>query len=58
MEYELKLKGGKKVVWDGKDGVDASWRYAEAHPGVTIIAWRNYPRTGIFAGVHYSQIEG
>lgn len=38
--YELKLADGRIVTWEGKDGVDASKRYAVAYPGVVVIAWR------------------
>ena len=34
--YDLKLKGGKVVVWDGKNGADASQRYKDAHPGSVV----------------------
>lgn len=52
MEYELLLKtegeeGGKIVVWQGKDGLDAARRYVDAHRGATVVAWRG-SRTGLF----------
>jgi hypothetical protein len=47
-QYELRLAGGKTAIWDGKDGKDASQRYADAHPGVVITAWREADRHGFF----------
>jgi len=38
--FELRLRGGKTVTWPGSDGESAARRYALAHPGVTVIAWR------------------
>jgi hypothetical protein len=49
--FELKLGTGKVVVWDGRGGEDACRNYADAHPGVTVVAWRAYPRTGLFVGI-------
>jgi len=46
--FELKLSTGKWVIWSGKDGIDACWNYAYAHPGVAVVAWRNYPQHGFF----------
>lgn len=40
MTFELKLAGGKVVVWDGADGLDACRAYAASHPEATVIAWR------------------
>jgi hypothetical protein len=45
--YELLVSGGKTVVWDGKDGLDACQRYADAHPGVSVSAWRQANRTNV-----------
>ena len=47
-QYELRLASGKTVVWDGKDGKDAAQRYANAHPGAVITAWREAERHGFF----------
>lgn len=48
-QYELKIEGKKEpVVWDGKNGEDAAKYYAETHPGVRVVAWRDYPRHGVF----------
>jgi hypothetical protein len=55
--YELKLSTGKTVIWEGENGEDACKYYAETHPGVTVIAWRDYPRHGVFL-VHPNQIVG
>ncbi len=45
--YELKLASGKVVTWEGKNGLNACERYADAHPGETVIAWRDIP-VGLF----------
>lgn len=37
------------VSWEGQDGPDAAKRYAETHPGETVIAWRP-ERHGVFIG--------
>ena len=50
-EYELKLASGKTVVWSGKDGVNAAERYVDCNRGEVVIAWRDYPRYGIFLGI-------
>jgi len=44
-DYELKLGGGRVVTWTGHDGMSAAQAYANAHPGVTVFAWRD-----LFAG--------
>lgn len=49
--YELKLDGGRRIVWDGADGPDACKRYADAHPGAVVVAWRSTSRHGIFGGL-------
>lgn len=52
MEYELKVIKNRKTVtktWDGKDGLNACARYADAHRGETVIAWRAI-QTGVFTG--------
>lgn len=48
--YELKLAGGKRVVWNGRDGEDACRQYA-AYSGATVVAWRSTNRHGIFGGL-------
>ena len=48
MEYELKLQSGKVVVWEGVNGQDAAARYVDMHPAEVVVAWRHYPRHGIF----------
>lgn len=50
MEFELKLQGGKVVTWEGRDGEDASVRYAYAHRDQTVVAWRHV-RFGLFLGI-------
>ncbi len=47
-QYELKLASGKTVVWEGKDGINAAKRYVDCHREDTVIAWRDYPRYGVF----------
>jgi len=48
-EFELKLASGKVVVWSGKDGINAAERYVDCNGG-TVIAWRDYPKYGVFVG--------
>lgn len=48
MTFELKLSGGKVVVWEGKSGEDAAHRYVDMHRDATVIAWRHHNRTGVF----------
>lgn len=52
-QYELKLSNGKRVVWNGKDGIDAAHRYVDCigDKNISVIAWRDYPRYGIFPGI-------
>jgi hypothetical protein len=38
-------------VWSGKDGVNAAERYVDCNRGEVVIAWRDYPRYGIFLGI-------
>lgn len=47
-KYELKLIDGDTVIWDGNSGEDACARYADTFRGAVVIAWRNYPRSGVF----------
>ena len=56
LEFELKLAAGKTVVWTGHDGVNAAIRYAAAHPGAVIIAYRK-PRHGVFPGMPLAIIQ-
>ncbi len=56
MEFELKLQSGKTVVWEGKDWEDAARRYVGMHATEAVVAWRHYPRFGVFS-VHPSQIK-
>jgi hypothetical protein len=48
LKYELLTSDGVKT-WTGADGVDACKRYADAHPGVTVKAWR-LPRVALEIG--------
>ena len=55
--YELKLANGKWVRWQGADGEDAAYRYADAHRGVTVVACREIS-TGVFVLGRAGQIIG
>lgn len=56
--YELKIDKKKKwVIWEGTSGLDACQRYAESHPGEKVMAWRDYPRYGVFL-VDYRNVIG
>lgn len=57
-DYQIRIKGRRGyVTWDGVDGEDACRRYAAAHPGVTVIAWRD-PPSGLYIGVRPIKIIG
>lgn len=49
-QYELKLANGKSVIWEGEDAINAAKRYVDCHREDIVIAWREYPRYGIFLG--------
>ena len=49
--FQLKLAGGKRVVWEGESGEDAALRYVDCHREATVVAWRTWPRTGIYGGL-------
>jgi hypothetical protein len=51
MEFELKLQSGKWVVWQGKTWEEAARRYVDCFPDAVVIAWREYPRHGVFLGI-------
>ena len=57
-EYELRLADNRRVVWTGKDGEDASRNYVASHPTATVIAWRTYPRHGLFIGIDPRRVIG
>jgi hypothetical protein len=40
MIIELKLSNGKVATWEGDTGEQAAIRYADAHRGQAVIAWR------------------
>ena len=40
MTWDLKLADGRVVQWDGLDGLGASTRYVDCHPGTVVVAWR------------------
>lgn len=48
MLYELKLASGRAVVWEGSSPEDAARRLVDARREETVVAWRAYPRTGVF----------
>ena len=48
MQFELKLADGRRVVGEGRDGEDAARRYVDAHRDAVVVAFRNYPRHGVF----------
>ena len=48
--FELKTSNGKKVTWNGKNGLDACKRYVDCHPNETIVAWR-HPKNTIAFGL-------
>jgi hypothetical protein len=40
MDYELKLRSGRVVVWDGATPEDAARRYVDGHRTEAVIATR------------------
>lgn len=50
-DLELQLAGGEVVSWRGRDGERAARSYADAHPGVTVVAWR-WPGWHLGIGLH------
>lgn len=55
--YLLLIAGRRTPVeWSGRDGLDACQRYADAHPGSAVTAWREAPVYVVT--VHPSQIIG
>ena len=49
-DFDLKLSTGAWVRWTGASGPDAAQRYADAHPGAVVVAWR-WPRYEIKVGM-------
>lgn len=49
MTYELKLGDGRTARWEGASGENAAIRYADAHPGAVVVAWRE-PRAQLLVG--------
>lgn len=53
--FELKItvpnEKKKTVEWRGSDGINAAQRYADAHPGTTVYAWREADSTGVLVGM-------
>lgn len=61
MEYELKvIINGKTVnrIWEGKDGLNASNRYTDCHPGHVVTAWRDIPHGLFILGDARNIVEG
>jgi hypothetical protein len=46
---ELKLASAKREVWDGETPEGAARGYVAGHPAETVVAWRHWPRHGLFA---------
>jgi hypothetical protein len=38
--FELRLAGGKVVLWDGETEEDAAQRYIGSHPDAVVVATR------------------
>lgn len=60
--YELRIRKTPDspvtlAMWTGTSGPDACQRYADAHDGHEVYAWRT-PRTHLAIGVDPSQIVG
>lgn len=49
--FEVMTADRKLHVWEGKDGLDACQRFTDAHRDAVVIAWRHYPRVGLFIGM-------
>jgi hypothetical protein len=47
--FELLLRGGKVVRWEGVTGEDAARRYVDCHRETAVIAWREIVH-GLFIG--------
>lgn len=57
-DYQIRIQGKRGwATWDGIDGEDACRRYAAAHPGMTVIGWRE-PPFSLCIGVLPNQIVG
>ena len=51
MKYDLKLKSGEVVQWEGKSGEDAARRYVDTHKGAVVVATRPYNHHGLVLGL-------
>jgi len=49
-DFDLKLASSAWVRWTGTSGPDAAQRYADAHPGAVVVAWR-WPVTEMRIGM-------
>ena len=49
-QFELMLASGKRVMWNGRNGVDAAHRYVDCHAGASVTAWRT-PRVSLSVGI-------
>ena len=47
MNYELKLKDGKVVTWEGDNGEHAARRYVDCYQDSVVVATRPVP-VGLF----------
>ena len=47
-EYQLKLRNGKVVIWEGKTPEDAAQRYVDCFREQVVVATRSYPQYGVF----------
>ena len=55
--FELRLADGRVVTWEGADAVEAATRYVDVHRESVVVAWRTYPRHGLFIGAPLEIIE-
>ena len=57
-KWDLKLKSGKWVTWNGRTATEAAERYVDCHREDVVVAYReaNYG-IGVFAGVNPRQIS-
>lgn len=51
MTFQLMLNNRRRVVWEGESGEDAARRYVDCHREATVIAWRTWPRWGLYGSL-------